>query len=293
MRNATVVLNTFLFFVAAMGVAGTTDSLALYLAAEIAGGLAILRSFCLVHDLSHGVLLKGRRRNDAAGLLASWVCALPYYPWKRVHIEHHTWAGWRHRDPTESDTDFADLKPAEQWLATWAWRLSLPLLGFSFSCRTFWNIPRLRTFFPARDDRRRFWLSVLSIPAVHGLAWALLGSAYPRAYLPAFTLFLFLLDPLMISQHVGIPLLQRGSRDVRPVRAEEQEVFARTLVFPRWFARHVLLGFNYHSAHHARPAVPGHRLDEIPFRATHSESWWRWLLSAKRRPLARLLEEGH
>lgn len=291
-RHPDVVLGSFAAFVLLLGVSVAASSLWVLVPAQIALAFVILRHFCLMHELSHGSLLRGRRANDLAGEVASLVCLTPYWGWKRIHVEHHTWAGWRDRDPTEQDSDFAKLQPWERVLGRWIWRLWLPLLGASFCLRTFWNLPRLFRLFPD-TPRRRFVVSVLIPVALHGSAIAFFGSIYARCYLPAFVLFLFMMDPLMISQHVGVPIYETNGTNVRPFRVTEQERFARTLVFPRWFARHVLLGFNYHAQHHARPQVPGHLLSDLPFRPTVQERWWPWLLGAKRTPLGDLLAGGH
>jgi fatty acid desaturase len=263
-----------------------------YVLAELALGFAILRTFCLLHDLSHGSLVRGRRSSDVLGHLAALISGVPYHPWKRVHLEHHAWAGWRHRDPTEDDAEFGSLPAVTQAIASWAWRLSVPLLGVSVSIRSFWNLPRLFRAHRDPGDRARFVLSVLLIPAVHGALAAAFGLTYVRAFLPGYAFFLCLLDPIAVSQHSGIPRIAPGSREERPVRSPEQESFARTLVFPRWFARNVLLGFNLHSAHHAQPSLPGQSLVDSDFPASRSEDWWSWLVRAKRRPLAELLDEG-
>lgn len=283
--NAAVVLNTFLGFGLTTWIAGTTQSTPLYWVAELVAGLFIVRGFCLIHELSHASLVKSRGLGDAVGLAASLIPALPYMPWKRIHIEHHTWAGHREKDPTESDTDFADLAPLEQLLANFAWRYSIPILGVSFSFRTFWNYPKLMRLFP--KSRVSLLVSILIIPAAHLAAYSLWGSAYLRAYWPAFLVFCVIMDPVMLSQHIGIPMPQPTTD--RPLRTSEQESLARTLVFPRLFARHVLLGFNYHSVHHAKPSLPGHQLDRVSFAPTYEEGWWTWLKQAKRQSLGELL----
>jgi fatty acid desaturase len=281
---------TFASAALAILAAARAPSAAAFILAELALALVILRSFCLVHELSHGTLVRDRRLSDALGVVASIICLLPYFPWKRVHIEHHTWAGWIAKDPTEDDIEFSELDPVEQWLGTWAWRLSIPLLGLAFSLRTFWNLKRLGKLFPSRRDRASFALSVGVIVLAHGAAAYVFGGLYARVFLTGLAIYLFMLDPLMLSQHVGIPLLEDQSGEPRPVRAREQERFARTLIFPVWFARHVLLGFNYHSAHHARPTVAGQLLDSMPFEPSHEENWLTWLLRAKATPLGVLLE---
>ena len=283
--HAGVAVSTVVGFLACAAASALTSG-PLYLALQLVTALFMLRAFSLVHETSHGNVLAGRRANDLWGVLASLCCALPYYTWKRVHIEHHKWAGWKEQDPTEGE-EWDELKPAEQKVAGFAWRTSLPLLGLSFSIRTFWNLPRLNRLFPAA--RREMAFGVLVIPAAHVLCALLVGGGvWAAAFLPAFALFLFVLDPLMISQHVGIPLIE-GPGPARPLPHREQEHLARTLLFPVWFARHVLLGFNYHSLHHERPGLPGHLLDDVPHQPTHVEGWWSWLKRAKRTPLGTLL----
>ncbi|MDP2311974.1 MAG: fatty acid desaturase [Pseudomonadota bacterium] len=291
-RHPAVVLGSFVALVAVLAVSVTATSWWTLALAQVALAFVILRHFCMMHELSHGSLLDGRRANDLAGEYASLVCLTPYWGWKRIHVEHHTWAGWRDRDPTEQDSDLSKLQPWERFLANWAWRLSVPIIGASFCLRTFWNLPRLFRLFPD-TPRRRFLGSVALLVAVHGTAIVFFGELYLTCYVPGLVMFLVMADPLMISQHVGVPIYETEGREVRPFRVTEQERFARTLVFPRWFARHVLLGFNYHSHHHARPTVAGHLFSDMPFPATVEENWLAWLVRAKTTPLGTLLEGGH
>jgi O-methyltransferase involved in polyketide biosynthesis/fatty acid desaturase len=286
--HAGVAISTVLGAFACAAGSVLAGNVALYVALQILLALFMLRAFSVVHETSHGNVLAGRRANDLWGVLHSVLAALPYYSWKRVHIEHHKWAGWKVNDPTEGE-EWDELKPAEQAIAGFAWRFSLPIIGASFSIRTFWNLPRLFRLFPQARGEMAF--GVLFIPAFHvGVALLVGGGVWAAAFLPAFVLFLFLLDPLMISQHVGIPLFDAPGRTPRPLPHKEQEHLARTLVFPIWFARHVLLGFNYHSLHHERPGIAGHLLDDVPHTPTHVEGWWAWLTRAKRTPLGALLQ---
>jgi fatty acid desaturase len=263
--------------------------------AEVLLALVLVRAFCLVHELSHGTLFPARWINDLVGVFASLLCALPYYPWKKVHIEHHLWAGVRERDPTEADQNLEEVGAFGWFAANWAWRLWIPALGFAFSLKTFWNLPNLARWFPSRKDRNLFLLSIAVIPLVHGSMFLLFGGTYLKIYFPAFTLFLVIMDPLVLSQHVFDHPSEGCPGGSRPLKSSEQEKLARTVYLPRWFSRYVLLGFNLHSLHHLRPSVAGHLLVDIPFVPTHSMSAWTWIVCAKGIPLEMLLqpEVGH
>ena len=290
-RNYQVVFGTFTAAAAVAVVSLTATHPAIYFMAQLLGGLVVLRAFCLLHDLSHGALFKSRRLNDYFGIAASLLCCVPYFPWKKIHVEHHKWTGWQQNDPTEDNIDFKDLGPIEQFLASWSWRLSLPLIGFSVCIRFFWNLPRLSKLFPARRDQLSFIGSTLIIFGTHAALLLLFGTLYMKTFIIPYLLALFMFDPLMLAQHVGIALIEPGSRELKPVRAQEQEVFARTLLFPKWFSRHVLLGFNYHSAHHVKPTLPSYLLETLRLPAhTHEANWLTWLIEAKTAPISDLLE---
>ena len=84
--------------------------------------------------------------------------------------------------------------------------------------------------------------------------------------------------------------LQHGARregEGRAVAAHpapEQVPFTRSLVFPAWFSKLVLLGFDAHELHHAYPAVPGYRLSAIDWEPPGRFTWWRWILAARAMP---------
>jgi fatty acid desaturase len=61
-----------------------------------------------------------------------------------------------------------------------------------------------------------------------------------------------------------------------------QEVFTRSLQFPAWFARLILLNLDAHELHHMYPRVPGYDLHRIAYVPQNRIHWWRWLVGAKR-----------
>ena len=82
---------------------------------------------------------------------------------------------------------------------------------------------------------------------------------------------------IILSQHTHIPQKKAGEKDVRPYRYEEQPIFTRSLRFPRWFSKIVLLNFDAHELHHAFPTIPGYDLSKFPYDAANEISWWSFV----------------
>ena len=102
-------------------------------------------------------------------------------------------------------------------------------------------------------------------------------------------------DLLILSQHTHIPMELANSQTdphthntahpVKPFPPLQQEVFTRSLIFPQWFARLILLNVDAHSLHHMLPRVPGYHLHRLQHRKTaNSIRWWKWVLRAKSIP---------
>ena len=72
--------------------------------------------------------------------------------------------------------------------------------------------------------------------------------------------------------------------DVTAFPAPEQLRFTRSLGFPAWFSKGVLLGFDAHELHHVYPAVPGYRLSEIAWEPPGRFPWWQWIRRVRRMP---------
>ena len=85
-----------------------------------------------------------------------------------------------------------------------------------------------------------------------------------------------------------IPMQVADGATVRPFPATEQRQFTRSLVFPAWFARWILLNFDAHELHHAYPQIPGYRLVEFARETVvgptegRTVSWWRWMYESRR-----------
>jgi fatty acid desaturase len=100
----------------------------------------------------------------------------------------------------------------------------------------------------------------------------------------ALFLTLVMQDPLILSQHTHIPMQLSHGEPVLPFSPKEQEVFTRSLLFPLWFSRWILINLDAHELHHVHTSIPGYYLHKLGRQTQNGVSWWRWLLAAKRVP---------
>ena len=111
--------------------------------------------------------------------------------------------------------------------------------------------------------------------------------AGPAMVLRVFGLALFATlvveDLLLLSQHTHVPQNVSHGEPVRPFPAIEQEVFTRSLVFPRWLSA-MLLHIDAHELHHMYPFVPGYRLSAISYETENEIECWTWIRRARALP---------
>jgi fatty acid desaturase len=102
----------------------------------------------------------------------------------------------------------------------------------------------------------------------------------------ALLLGFMLVEPIMLSQHTHIPLRLAGDDDVRPFSPAAQVPFTRSLRFPGWISRLVLLHFDAHELHHAHPNVPGWRLSALEGTMPTPNAFpaFSWIARARRVP---------
>jgi omega-6 fatty acid desaturase (delta-12 desaturase) len=264
----------------------------LWLPGQVLVALAILQWFVLLHDLGHAGFFRSRWLNDVAGHVASYFVILPFYPWRYVHAEHHRWVGWKDLDPTQSQVQPRELSQGARTLVDFCWRYWVPVFALSFSFGNFWNLPKLfRLCRKPGEKARCIWSCVFLILFVAPVFvfWPLEAL---RAYGLSYLLYLFVSDPLLLSQHAHIPQQLSRGETVRPVPLRQQDTYTRTLVFPEWASKWVLLRFDRHGAHHFFPTLPLYRLGAIDLPVRNRISWWEWLREAKRMPAHRLLLEN-
>jgi fatty acid desaturase len=261
-------------------------NLASWLAGQLLLALALLQWFCLLHEAGHKTLFRTGWLNRWAGYLAGFFALIPFDCWKLVHARHHRWTGWQDLDATTATLVPRPLHWFERTAINLSWKLYLPLFSTIYRLANYWHLPRLFRYFPQRSQRWRLALNVLGFAAVvYALLVWLIG---PLAMLQACGLAIFLTlvmqDPIILSQHTHIPMQLSGGEPVAPFAPREQEAFTRSLLFPLWFSRWILINLDAHELHHVHTSIPGYYLHTLGRQTQNGVAWWKWLLAAKRVP---------
>lgn len=242
--------------------------------------VALLQWFVLLHECGHGVLFRSAWPNRAVGHLAGFFSTIPFASWKPVHGLHHKWTGWQDLDPTTQSLVPRALKPFERALMNVCWRLWIPAFTVLYRVSNFWNLPRLarmeRVFVgPVAINAVLLVLAYLVLLLVVGPIDLLFSVGL------AFLASLMLIEPIMMSQHTHVPQKLSLGQPVSAFPAPEQAPFTRSLVFPAWISKVLLVGFDAHELHHVYPAVPGYRLSEIGWQPPNAHLWWRWMVRVR------------
>jgi omega-6 fatty acid desaturase (delta-12 desaturase) len=259
---------------------------------QLALGMLFFQWFVLMHGCGHRALFASRLLNDVFGHVASMFCLVPYSSWRYVHAQHHRWVGWMDKDPTTRGLA-APLPPLYlQRIVNFCWKFWIPIFSLVFGVAGFWNLRRVAVVAPAPRQRRRTLFSVLVLATVYAGLIALAGLRFLEVWAVAFLCFLTIGDPILLSQHVHLPLHKTDGAKVMPFPRANQDRFTRTIIVPGWVAQWVLLQFTTHGAHHAFPQIPHYDIARVPFSSTHAIWWSEWLRAAKRIPAIRLLYES-
>jgi acyl-lipid omega-6 desaturase (Delta-12 desaturase) len=253
-------------------------------AGQILLALALVQWFAVLHECGHETLFKTKRLHAVIGQAAGFFSLIPFYNWKRVHGRHHKWTGWQDVDPTTAALVPRELGTLERALVNVCWRLWIPLFSVLYRVNNFWNWPRLLELFPKSDDRRKLAFSSIALLAAYAALVVAVGPALIlRVAGVALLITLVAEDLLLLSQHTHIPQRLSHGEPVRPFPTIEQEVFTRSLVFPRWLSA-LLLHIDAHELHHMYPYVPGYRLGEVHYETENEIGLWAWIRGARALP---------
>jgi fatty acid desaturase len=252
-----------------------------WLIGQVLLALALVQWFAVLHECGHETLFRTKELHAVAGVVAGFFSIIPFYNWKRVHGRHHKWTGWQDVDPTTAALVPRELSTFERVLINMCWRLWIPLFSVLYRLNNFWNWPRLKSLFPAPKDRRRLAVSSLALLTAYGaVLWAAGAGTVLHVAGLALLLALVAEDLLLVSQHTHIPQKVSNGDSVRPFPTIEQEVFTRSLVFPRWLAV-LLFHIDAHELHHMYPYVPGYRLSEVDYATENEVGLWAWIRVAR------------
>ena len=283
-RNALGALY-FLFAIAvtaaalALSSSGTTG---IWAAGQLVWAVAFLQWFVLLHEASHKTLFAWQSANLAAGRLAGFLAIIPFDVFKLVHSHHHRWTGWRDLDITTSQLTPRPLPWWERWAVNVCWASWFPLFSIVYRLSNYWDVPRLLKLHRRPEHRRRIVLSIAAYAVAFAGLIAVAGPWRLACLLgPGLLLSLMLQDPLILSQHTHLPMLDSRGEHVKPISPRLQQVYTRSLVFPPWFSKWVLLHFDAHDVHHMYAQIPGYFLDRLHAKGPNTMPWWQWIWRAK------------
>jgi acyl-lipid omega-6 desaturase (Delta-12 desaturase) len=281
--GALIIGSCFAFTLAALWLSARASTW-LWLGGQVLFALALVQWFAVLHECGHETLFRSKRPHSAIGHIAGFFSLIPFHNWKRVHGRHHKWTGWQDVDPTTASLVPRKLAPFERVLVNVCWKLWVPLFSVLYRINNFWNWPRLKALFPRASDRARLATSSLTLLAIYVAMFVAVG-AETMLRLAGLGLLLALVaeDLLLLSQHTHIPQKVSGGEPVRPFPAVEQEVFTRSLAFPRWLSA-LLLHIDAHELHHMYPYVPGYRLSEVAYTTENEIGLWAWIRGARGMP---------
>ncbi len=267
-----------------------SDHLAIWLAGQLLLAMAILQWFVLIHEAGHKTLFKQRVLNKMSGHVASILAGIPFECWVLVHAAHHRWTGWQDLDATTATLVSRPLRLWEKLIINTSWRLWIPLFSILYRLQNYWNLVRLRRLFPKSHRTTKCVANALALLIFYAAVGYWIG---PEQLLKLFGLAAYLSlmmqDVIILSQHTHIPMELSQGQKVSPFSPKEQELFTRSLKFPKWFSRLVLLNLDAHELHHMYASVPGYYLHRINYKTHNEVAWWRWLWKAKQVPAAVLL----
>lgn len=243
-------------------------------AAAILYAAFVFRSFGMMHDCVHHAAHPNRKINDGLGELYGIFCFLPFGTWRDIHLEHHAWTGNVEKDPSMRillQFERRGLRISK--LVAMCWMYWIPLLGF-MQHLVFWA-PALR--------RRNYAFSV-GVVAYLAATACLLG---PALLVAGMILYLYMVEIINFPHHLGL----RQHKGEARFAVYDQLQFARSCIYPKWFAHNVLLNFNLHAEHHLLPSYPWYQLDQLHEKLASSgllknvSHGNNWILEHRRRPI--------
>ena len=293
---ATLVVEMALLAVTLRLLARTGPSDIGYWLLEATAGLLLFRWFVLLHECGHGTLFRRRAVNTVVGHLASILCLMPYFTWRRIHREHHRWVGVIDKDPTQAHLlELRRHGQIKNALFRGVWRLWLPIPYVTFIARVFWLAPLRWSREGKTGDALKGAGSNAVILASHAVLMGTIG-VLPWIALagPALFVFAFVLENTSIPQHTE--LFPHLSEDhPAPIPRLEQDDVTRSSHIPDWLSVVLALSFNRHAEHHLFPGVPWYRLNRIRdlllssgYRHPHEVPYLTYMGKLRRRDPVRL-----
>lgn len=254
--------------------------------------ILIFRNFSMMHESVHRAATRNFQINEYIGIFSGAVCLLPYEPWKKSHLEHHTWSGNIEKDPvTKIVSAFPQMSARAQKTYSALWMVWFPVLACMQYVVFWWLASKT---YSKNPKSKKILVSLAAPPALWTIAFVACPLAFSlQVLLPAVFLYLIAVEVVNFPHHLQLPQYRGDTK----LPIWEQYKIARTCLYPRWFARLVALNFNFHTEHHMFPEVPWYHLEKLHTEVSqalgsnyNSDPYFQWILENKVLPIHEVLK---
>lgn len=233
-----------------------------FIASQFLFAVISFHNFAILHECGHGTASSLHWLNTITGHFCSPFCFMPFFPWKYIHTEHHTWAGNLNRDPTlKAIRDYREDNRIKNGILGLAWRTWVPLAAF-MQHLVLWSYP-LMLLQLGRLRGRRLACSICSIlllPLTYGTLHLLWPQLFNLAnFALAFVIYLFFAELINLPHHLGTEVYRTTEKGEKLLLWEQNRV-TRSCYYPVIMSELLLLNFNFHIEHHLFPTLPWFQL---------------------------------
>jgi fatty acid desaturase len=215
----------------------------------------MLRNVSLMHEAVHGLAHPQPRLNYVFGLIAGSLCLLPFHLWKKIHMEHHFWAGNYNRDPSlEIIKRYPQISNSQKRLLDLTWKTRVPLMAFA-QYMVFWSHSLVNLLKSPKEWL--LWVNMFIPFAIWSGALSQLQGRQIGVVGVAIFAYLVVFEVINFPHHVGLYL--EDSETAKLPLWKQYEV-TRTSRYPKFLEKFLVLNFNYHAEHHMFPDLPWHQL---------------------------------
>ncbi len=234
-----------------------------YWAGQALLALFYFHNFAILHEAGHGNIAERNGVNVILGHYASLFCFLPFYPWRYIHNEHHTWTGNPEKDPTMKQILRMKTKKRVPPAVKFTWRSWVPL-GALLQHVVLWSYPI--TAWRKGNMKRRTFQHMLASVALLATGYICLAIFAPwwlkvSQLWPSLVIYLVGVELVNFPHHLDMPTVDPNSSKQR-LYVWEQQATTRSCRYPGILSELLVLNFNLHTEHHLFPALPWFRLKQ-------------------------------
>jgi fatty acid desaturase len=240
--------------------------------------VCLWRWFAILHTSAHNAFFKSPKLNVFAGHLASIFCLLPFESWKKSHLDHHRWTGWREKDPSLSLPSVNEISPRFKRILDYCWKFHIPIFSVIFTLTKIFS--HKNTF---QQENQTSLKNKILLPLAHILLIGILGFSYVKILFFPVLMYLMMSDVVTISQHNNLQA-ERLQGIPTPIPLWKHPLYTRSLKYPSWVSKHVFLYFDKHTLHHLLPNIPHYYIKDVGGWGIIEEPWIKWLKEVKKLP---------